>query len=121
MNEPLTGENELDFSIKNHLYSSLAQSVERRTVNPQVVGSSPTRGARKALKTSRFQGFFMLIRWFAQKNQRFFLTEIKSSFSSQSINPAFFIQSLHQNFGQYLRQNLRQAFLNVFYIVRILT
>ena len=30
-----------------HEYSPLAQSVERRTVNPQVVGSSPTGGARK--------------------------------------------------------------------------
>ena len=28
-------------------YSPLAQSVERRTVNPQVVGSSPTGGAKK--------------------------------------------------------------------------
>ena len=27
-------------------YAPLAQSVERRTVNPQVVGSSPTGGAR---------------------------------------------------------------------------
>ena len=26
--------------------SPIAQSVERRTVNPQVVGSSPTRGAK---------------------------------------------------------------------------
>jgi len=73
------------------------------------------------LKTLRFQGFFMLNRWFAQKNQRFLLTENKSSFSSQSVNPAFFIQSLHQNFGQHLRQNLRQTFFDVFYIVRILT
>ena len=29
-------------------YASLAQSVERRTVNPQAVGSSPTRGARRS-------------------------------------------------------------------------
>ena len=28
-------------------YAPLAQSVERRTVNPQVVGSSPTGGAKK--------------------------------------------------------------------------
>ena len=31
-------------------YSSIAQSVERRTVNPQVVGSSPTRGANQKLE-----------------------------------------------------------------------
>ena len=55
----LQGGSELDFSIKNHQYSSLAQSVERRTVNPQVVGSSPTRGAIEALKTLCFQGFFL--------------------------------------------------------------
>ena len=30
-----------------HKYSPLAQSVERRTVNPCVVGSSPTGGAKK--------------------------------------------------------------------------
>ena len=36
--------------------SPIAQSVERRTVNPQVVGSSPTRGAiqRRGQKTSPF-------------------------------------------------------------------
>ena len=35
------------FDISNHLYSSLAQSVEHMTVNHGVVGSSPTGGARK--------------------------------------------------------------------------
>ena len=30
---------------REHKHSPLAQSVERRTVNPQVVGSSPTGGA----------------------------------------------------------------------------
>ncbi len=29
-----------------HAYSLIAQSVERRTVNPQVPGSSPGRGAK---------------------------------------------------------------------------
>ena len=32
---------------REHKHSPLAQSVERRTVNPQVVGSSPTGGAKK--------------------------------------------------------------------------
>ena len=31
---------------REHKHSPLAQSVERRTVNPQVVGSSPTGGAK---------------------------------------------------------------------------
>ena len=35
-------------------YAPLAQSVERRTVNPQVVGSSPTGGAKK--NTTRLGG-----------------------------------------------------------------
>ena len=33
--------------VIQHKYSPLAQSVERRTVNPQVVGSSPTGGAKR--------------------------------------------------------------------------
>jgi hypothetical protein len=40
----------------NLVYSLIAQSVERRTVNPQVAGSNPARGAiygeREALVTS---------------------------------------------------------------------
>ena len=35
-------------------YSSIAQSVEQRTVNPWVVGSSPTWGARKRKKNLKF-------------------------------------------------------------------
>ena len=35
--------------------------LEPSTVNPQVVGSSPTRGAKEALKTLCFQGFFSFI------------------------------------------------------------
>ena len=38
------------------LFAPLAQSVERRTVNPQVVGSSPTGGAKK--DTTRLGGVF---------------------------------------------------------------
>ena len=34
--------------LRHHQYAPLAQSVERRTVNPQVVGSSPTGGAKYA-------------------------------------------------------------------------
>jgi hypothetical protein len=33
-------------------YSLIAQSVERRTVNPQVPGSSPGRGAKKSNKNN---------------------------------------------------------------------
>lgn len=40
--------------IVHSLDSPIAQSVERRTVNPQVVGSNPTRGATfKKLVTRR--------------------------------------------------------------------
>ena len=35
-------------------YSSIAQSVEQRTVNPWVVGSSPTWGAKKNEEKSSF-------------------------------------------------------------------
>ena len=38
----------------HHLFSSIAQSVERMTVNHDVTGSSPVRGAIK----SRVSGFF---------------------------------------------------------------
>ena len=41
--------------------SLIAQSVERRTVNPQVPGSSPGRGAKKLLKYKHLQGAFILI------------------------------------------------------------
>ena len=45
-------------NIRKH--SPLVQSVERRTVNPYVVGSSPTRGATwpvgQAVKTPPFHG-----------------------------------------------------------------
>src|SRR5690606_29795226 len=34
------------------LWSPIAQSVERRTVNPQVPGSSPGRGAKKTIEIS---------------------------------------------------------------------
>jgi len=39
------------------LCSLIAQSVERRTVNPQVAGSSPARGA-KDIKTAFWLFFF---------------------------------------------------------------
>ena len=46
-------------NIRKH--SPIVQSVERRTVNPYVVGSSPTRGAKnwpvgQAVKTPPFHG-----------------------------------------------------------------
>ena len=44
-----------------YIFASLAQSVERRTVNPQVVGSSPTRGAiKRHVSTCRFHFFLEL-------------------------------------------------------------
>ena len=42
------------------LYSSLAQSVERMTVNHDVVGSSPTGGANKRTGTASQYLFFFL-------------------------------------------------------------
>ena len=39
-------------------YSSLAQSVERMTVNHDVAGSSPARGAKKTLKLCGFEVFY---------------------------------------------------------------
>ena len=46
----------------SHLYSSVAQSVERQTVNLDVTGSSPVRGARSLL----FDSFSRLL----QKNRK---------------------------------------------------
>ena len=43
-------------------YSSLAQSVEHMTVNHRVVGSSPTRGAKKIEHTKYVLSFFFV--WF---------------------------------------------------------
>ena len=43
----------------NCSYSSLAQSVERMTVNHDVVGSSPTGGAKMSLKIIDFGAFFV--------------------------------------------------------------
>jgi hypothetical protein len=40
-------------------YSLIAQSVERRTVNPQVAGSSPARGAK--LSPTLLLGFFVAV------------------------------------------------------------
>ena len=48
--------NEFEISLKIHC-AHLAQSVEHAAVNRRVVGSSPTVGATKPLKTLRFQGF----------------------------------------------------------------
>ena len=38
---------------RSYIYSSLAQSVERSAVNRNVVGSSPTRGAKKTLCSAK--------------------------------------------------------------------
>ena len=42
------------------IYSSLAQSVERMTVNHDVAGSSPARGAKESLENIVFSRFFLL-------------------------------------------------------------
>ena len=42
------------------IYSSLAQSVERMTVNHDVVGSSPTRGAKNRHSSSEECRFYLL-------------------------------------------------------------
>ena len=44
----------------HHLFSSIAQSVERMTVNHDVTGSSPVRGAIRTLSCTRFF-FFCLV------------------------------------------------------------
>ena len=44
------------------LYSSLAQSVERMTVNHDVVGSSPTGGAKKSVLAFAGTDFLFLFR-----------------------------------------------------------
>ena len=41
--------------------SLIAQSVERRTVNPQVPGSSPGRGAKKYKSLAVMRGFFNFV------------------------------------------------------------
>ena len=41
-------------------HSLIAQSVERRTVNPQVAGSSPARGAKFNRLDKSLGGFSML-------------------------------------------------------------
>ena len=46
-----------DKTRRNPSYSSLAQSVERMTVNHDVAGSSPAGGANK--KTTQSGGFFV--------------------------------------------------------------
>ena len=47
------------YGFKYPLYSSLAQSVERMTVNHDVAGSSPAGGAKNAPKTSFFGVIFI--------------------------------------------------------------
>ncbi len=51
-------------------YSLIAQSVERRTVNPQVPGSSPGRGA-KFKSHAKQRGFFFACRLGVGKPQSF--------------------------------------------------
>ena len=60
--------NEFEISLKIRP-AHLAQSVEHAAVNRRVVGSSPTVGATKPLKTLRFRGFhhFFAKVVFAQK------------------------------------------------------
>ena len=48
-------------NCSNLPYSSLAQSVERVTVNHDVVGSSPTGGATKTLENTMFSRVFCYI------------------------------------------------------------
>ncbi len=53
-------------------YSGVAQLAERRTVNPQVVGSIPTPGAVKRGST-RKRGAFLFAPWWAFNLTRFLL------------------------------------------------
>ena len=61
------------YTVLTHstLYSSLAQSVERMTVNHDVVGSSPTGGARKNLVHDGV--FSMMFVLFSSYNKTWFL------------------------------------------------
>ena len=54
---------EFEISTK-FIYSSLAQSVERMTVNHDVAGSSPARGATESLENLVFSRLFPCFRWF---------------------------------------------------------
>ena len=47
------------YGLKNPSYSSVAQSVERVTVNHDVTGSSPVRGATKSPENLVFGAFFV--------------------------------------------------------------
>ena len=55
--------NEFEISLKIQP-AHLAQSVEHAAVNRRVVGSSPTVGATKPLKTLRFRGFLPFYSFF---------------------------------------------------------
>ena len=57
-------------------YSSLAQSVERMTVNHDVAGSSPARGATESLENLVFSRLFLIFRWFCLPGPTIFL-EVK--------------------------------------------
>ncbi len=82
------------FAVKISLHndSSVVQSVERRTVNPYVTGSSPVRGAR--FKEARFLAGFLLFgfrrksteRWFVEGTQ---LARVQAvAFRAQQVNGA---------------------------------
>ncbi len=61
--EHVLGKDEVTSSnlVSSSTYSSLAQSVERVTVNHDVVGSSPTGGATKTLENIMFSRVFCYI------------------------------------------------------------
>ena len=77
--EHVLGKDEVTSSnlVSSSTYSSLAQSVERVTVNHDAVGSSPTGGAIKKshLQVAFFNGFFLLHLHHQHREQQSRLTD----------------------------------------------
>ena len=60
LHDCLSKQSEIDEITSYSLYSSLAQLVERMTVNHDVAGSSPAREAKESLENIVFSRFFLL-------------------------------------------------------------
>ena len=111
------------------LYSSLAQSVERMTVNHDVVGSSPTRGAKlwplgQVVKTPPFHGDNMgsnpvgvtkKKRQFSTEDCRFFLYQTCQVFRiNKRVN--FYLSEILDKFVTRKKTSLWMTFFVVQYI-----
>ena len=76
--------------------------VEQSAVNRSVVGSSPTGGARKPLKTLRFRGFFS------------FLASLHFGFFYLLWGLTASIKNIQKNLTTFLDQKCSQIFLLVY-------